>query len=218
MFRLKNAFAISLILSALPLILHCTTQSQPDNYTATLVVGGVEMHMARLKDNTRIENPILKGVVVLSYGNKKKTITMNTSKKKYFEEPTKEQPPTIYDRDVTIEKKAQGDEQINGHPCKVYDVTYYRKDKPNETYRAKVWEAFDLNGLAVKVEQASPDGSGVLVTTELKNVELNNAKPNMFEVPGDYVKAQDIDEVMGMPVIQDVKKGLKKLMDKLKDN
>ena len=205
-----------LIITTAMFTINCTSTNQPDNFTATFVAGGIEMPMARLQNRTRVENPILKGVITISLGDEKKTITMNTKKKMYFEEPMKDQPPSIYDSNVVIKKKHVGTEEINGYSCTVFDVVFYRKDNPEEKFEAKTWEAYDLKSLAIKTEMASPNGDGTTFTSEFKNVELGAAKVSMFEVPADYTLAEDLNDVMGFKAVQDVKKGFKSLMDKLK--
>jgi hypothetical protein len=216
---MKHTLKVMVSISFLTLFMGaCSHMGVPDNYTATLNVAGMKMPIARLGKNMRTGNPVMKDVVIISLGEEGKTITLSTQKKKYFEEKSKDTSPNIFDARTTIEKKHLTSEKIGDHPCEVYDATFYLPNHPDDKRQAKIWEAQDLNQLVIRVDIPSPDGSGTVLTTELQDIVLGNAKPDMFTIPADYMKADDINEVMGMPVLNDLKKGFKGLLNKMKNN
>ena len=110
----------------------------PDNFTATMVSSGMEMPMARMGTKSRVENPGMQDVVTISLGDVKKTIMMNKATKTYHEQPIqdREKTPNAYDPEMVIEKKKVGTDTIDGHPCIKYDAVFYRKNKPEEKYKA----------------------------------------------------------------------------------
>ncbi|MBF0119086.1 MAG: DUF4412 domain-containing protein [Desulfobacterales bacterium] len=176
---------------------------QPDNFTAKMVMEGMSMPMAKLGDKTRTENPMMKGMVIIHLGESGKTYVLSSSSKTFTEMPKQEEQPTIYDPRAVIEKKEIGKETIDGHPCIKYDTTFYMKDKPNEKYKAIMWEAQDLSGLPIQNEVTMPKdspmgGKGGKVVMKLKDIKMGAAKASMFEIPANYKKVNSIMEMMGM--------------------
>ena len=176
----------------------------PDNFTATMVSSGMEMPMANMGTKSRVENPGIKGLVSISLANAKKTIMMNTISKIYYEQPIqdREKAPNVYDPDVVFDKKKVGTDTIDGHPCIKYDSTFYRKSKPEEKYKATLWEAQDLKDFNIQTEVIVPanqkyQGSGGKMIMKFKDIKLGAATASMFEVPRDYKKVNSVQEVMG---------------------
>ena len=176
----------------------------PDNFTAKMVSSGMEMPMAKMGAKSRVENPAMQGLVTISLADTKKTIMMNTISKTYFEQPIREQEkaPNVYDPDVIFEKKKVGTDTVDGHPCIKYDSVFYRKSKPEEKYKATLWEAQDLKDFNIQTEMTVPanpkyPGSGGKMVMKFKDVKLGAATNAMFEVPRDYRKVNSMQEVMG---------------------
>lgn len=193
----------------------------PDNFTATMVTSGMEMPMARMGNKSRVENPGMKDVVTISLGDAKKSIMMNTAAKTYFEQPIqdRENTPNAYDPDMVLEKKKVGAETIDGHPCIKYDAVFYRKSKPEEKYKATLWEAQDLKDFNIQTEMTLPPnpnypGSGGKMVMKFKDVKLGAAKASMFEVPGDYTKVNSIPEVMGLGSMPNIEEMMKRMPKK----
>jgi hypothetical protein len=90
-----------------------------------------------------------------------------------------------------------------GSPCPRRPAGRRREetDTPSEKYKAVLWEAKDLGGLAIRNETTLPEGKvptgEQTVVTELKDVKLGAAKASMFEVPKDYRKVANMMEMMG---------------------
>jgi hypothetical protein len=174
----------------------------PDNYTATLILEGMSMPIAKMGEKTRSENPMLQGMVNLHLMDAKKMIMMSSANKTYLEQPLDpKETPMIDDPRVVVEKKELGSETINGHPCTKYDSVFFLKDNPSEKYKAILWEAKDMGGLIIRNETTLPPGkmgSGEhKVVSELRDVKLGAAKASMFEVPKDYRKVNNMMEMMG---------------------
>lgn len=193
----------------------------PSNFTAKMVTMGMEMPMAKMGTKSRVENPMMNGVVTISEAGSGKVIMMSTVNKTYFEQAEQEQAPEMDDPGVTVEKTKTGSETLDGHPCVKYDIVMYKKDKPEEKYRGRVWEATDLGGLAIRNEMDIPEGKpmGGAMIMELKEVKLGAATVSMFEVPADYRKVGSTMELMagagGYPGPEDIEK-MKEMMKNMR--
>lgn len=190
----------------------------PDNFTATMVMSGMEMPMAKMGTKTRTDNPAMKDLVTISLGEMKKTIMMNKGNKTYYEQPIQEREnvPNAYDPEMVIEKKKVGSETIDGHPCIKYDAVFYRKSRPEEKYSATLWEAQDLKEFNIQTEMILPPnpqypGSGGKMVMKFKDIRLGAAKASMFEVPGDYTKVNSAQEVMGFGGMENMVEMMKKM-------
>ena len=173
----------------------------PDNFTANMVMHEMAMPMAKMGNKMRAENPMMQGMVTITLTDEKKMIMMSTANKMYFEQPIRDERPSIYDSRAVIEKKKIGSETIDGHPCIKYDAVYYFKDQPAEKYKATIWEAQDLGGLVIKNEMIIPEdkrrGGPEKMVTEMKDIKVGGANPSMFEIPAGYKKASNMMELMG---------------------
>jgi hypothetical protein len=189
--------------------------SPPDNYTATMVMEGMTMPIAKMGNKMRTENPMMQGMVNIHFLDSGKMVMMSTANKTYMEQALEQdRAPSIDDPRVAIQKKPIGSETIDGHPCNKYDAVFYMKDKPAEKYRAIIWEAKDLGGLVIRNETNLPPekalGGKTKVVTELKDIKVGAAKSLMFEVPKDYRKVGNMMEMMGgMPKMDEMFKGMK---------
>lgn len=203
--------------------LGCTSEkaAPPSNYTAKMVTMGMEMPMAKMGAKSRVENPMMNGVVTISEVGSGKVIMMSTVNKTYFEQEKQEQAPQIDDPGVTVDKTKIGSETLDGHPCVKYDIVMYKKDKPEEKYHGRIWEAEDLGGLAIRHEMNIPEGtpgSGKMIM-ELKEIKLGAATASMFEVPADFRKVGSTMELMagagGYPGPEDIEK-MKEMMKNIR--
>jgi hypothetical protein len=163
----------------------------------------MEMPMARMGTKSLVENPGMQDVVTISLGDVKKTIIMNKATKTYHEQPIQdgEKTPNAYDPEMVIEKKKMGTDTIDGHPCIKYDAVFYRKNKPEEKYKATLWEAQDLKDFNIQTEMTLPPnpnfpGSRGKMLMKFKDIKLGAAKASLFEVPGDFKKVNSVQEVM----------------------
>jgi hypothetical protein len=189
-----------------------------DNFTAIMVSSGMEMPMAKMGTKSRVENPAMKGLVTISLADAKKTIMLNTAGKTYFEQPIQDQQsaPNIHDADMVFDKKKVGTDTIDGHPCVKYDAVFYRKSKPEEKYKAVIWEAQDLKEFNIQSEITVPPnpkhpGSGGKMVMKFKDIKLGAATASMFEVPGDYRKVNSMQEVMGFGGVGNIEELMKQI-------
>jgi len=199
------------------------TAAPPSNFTAKMVTMGMEMPMAKMGTKSRVENPMMNGVVTITEAGSGKVIMMSTVNKTYFEQTKQEQALEMDDPAVTVEKTKTGSDTLDGHPCVKYDIVMYKKDKPEEKYRGRVWEATDLGGLAIRNEMDVPEAKqmgGGTVVMELKEVKLGTATASMFEVPADYRKVGSTMELMagagGYPGPDDIEK-MKEMMKNMRE-
>ena len=219
MSRVSIRYLVSVIFLATVLFTGSSViAAPPDNFTATMVMSGMEMPMARMGTKSRTENPGMPGVVTISLGDMKKTIMMNTSNKTYLEQPLQDQErtPNAYDPDMVIDKKRVGTDTIDGHQCIKYDAVFYRKGKPEEKYKATLWEAQDLREFNIQTELTIPanpkdPGARGKMVMKFKDIKLGAAKASMFEVPGDYRKVSSVQEVMGMGSMEDMMEMMKRM-------
>ncbi len=209
------------LLAVFFIILSTVAQAAPpDNFTAKMVVMGISMPMAKMGNKTRIENVMVEGLVTISLMDQKKSLTMNTKNKTYFESAVNDKVPSVHDPRTVIEKKKIGTESFDGHPCIKYEAVFYLKEKPQEKFKAVIWEAQDLGGLPIRNEMAVPEGKkaggpGKLVT-EFKEIKVGAATAAMFDIPRDYKKVNSMNEVMGLGQPGDIKE-LMKQMQKMKN-
>ncbi len=202
-------------------VLGCASEktTAPDNFTARMVAMGIEMPMAKMGAKSRVENPMLNGIVTITSAGSGTVTMMSATNKAYFEQARKEDVPSIYDPDVVVEKTKTGSETIDGHSCVKYDIVMYKKDKPEEKYKGRAWEAEDLGGLAIRNEMDAPEKAGGVVVMELKDVKVGAATADMFTVPADYRKVNSMMELMagagGAPEMPDIEK-MKEMMKNMK--
>jgi hypothetical protein len=89
-----------------------------------------------------------------------------------------QQNPFSQAQDATIERSPAGTDTVDGHACKVENLTVTSRD--GKSTKMKVWEAGDLKGFPVKIEM--PSGHGP-VTIEYKDVRLNEPDASLFTHP-----------------------------------
>jgi len=193
--------ALCVLFTVLPL-----QAAPPDNFTAIMVTAGMEMPMARMGAKSRVENPAMKGLITVTLGDANKMIMLNSASRTYFEQPIQVQdqqdPPDIHAADMVVEKKKKGAGTIDGHPCIIYDAVMYRKSRPEERFKAVLWEAQDLNGFVIQTEftlpanPKRPGREGKVVVT-FREIQLGAATASMFEAPKDYKKVGSMTELMG---------------------
>ena len=82
--------------------------------------------------------------------------------------------------DNTFERTPVKKETIDGHVCQVEDVVIYHKKKIPPS-KMRVWEAEDLQGFPIKIENRRENGRHWIIRYE--NVELGPQDPTLFIVP-----------------------------------
>lgn len=176
--------------------------AEPTNYTATMVMMGMESPYAR--DGKKIRTEVGMGemgkMISLVRLDVKKSIMLNPDKKMYFEnvwqESKMQSDPAMFESDAnyTVNKVKVGSETIDKHPCIKYTMTITNK-KTGEKQTGTIWEATDLQNLVIKYEMTHNNKK---MTIEWKNVKLNTATADMFDIPAGYKKAESMMDLMGM--------------------
>jgi hypothetical protein len=197
---MKIKLGLTILITMALCIAYCFPE--PTNYTATMVTEKMQSNYAR--DGKKIRSEMEMGemgkMISIVRTDVKKNIMLNPAKKTYFENTWQESKmksdPSIFESDTKykVEKVKVGSETIDKHPCIKYTMTITNKET-SEKQTGTIWEATDLQNLMIKYES---EHNGKKMTTEWKNVKLNAATAEMFEVPAGYTKANSMMELMGM--------------------
>jgi hypothetical protein len=94
-------------------------------------------------------------------------------------------------KDATVSQVAAGEEKVEGHPCKVEDVTIQHQGRP--PIKLKVWEAQDLNGFPIKIVRAVQTKPGAVRTLLYHDVKLTPQDSSLFMHP------ENCDKGPGLP-------------------
>jgi len=197
---MKIKLGLTILISLVLCVAYCFPE--PTNYTATMVMMGKESPYAR--DGKKIRSEMDMGemgkMISIVRTDVKKNIMLNPAKKMYFEnvwqESKMKSDPAIFESDAKykVDKVKIGAETIDKHPCIKYTMTITNKET-GEKQTGTIWEATDLQNLVIKYEMTHNNQKTVI---EWKNVKLNTATADMFEVPTEYKKANNMMELMGM--------------------
>jgi hypothetical protein len=82
--------------------------------------------------------------------------------------------------DMTVTRSPAGKEIIDGHTCRLEDVTLASPSFPNPQ-KMRFWEAEDLEGFPIKVEFIVPGGHGPII--RYQDVVLGPQDPTLFVHP-----------------------------------
>ncbi|MFB3895696.1 MAG: DUF4412 domain-containing protein [bacterium] len=197
---MKLKLGLTIVIILVLCIAYC--YSEPTNYTATMVMEKMQSNYAR--DGKKIRSEMDMGemgkMISIVQTDVKKNIMLNPEKKMYFEnvwqESKMKSDPTIFQNDANykVDKVKVGTETIDKHPCIKYTMTVTNKTT-GEKQTGMIWEATDLQNLIIKYQMTHDNKT---MTIEWKNVKLNTATADMFEVPAGYKKANSMMELMGM--------------------
>ena len=102
-----------------------------------------------------------------------------------------------------IETTELGKEVVDGHPClkKQLVVT----DKSGKPSTVIVWNATDLKGCPVKMEQTSAETSA---TMYFKNISLDKPAASLFEPPANYKAYDNVQTMMQTEIMKRMGGGL----------
>jgi hypothetical protein len=81
-------------------------------------------------------------------------------------------------KDAKIERVPIGEENVEGHPCKVETVTIQHEGKP--PVKLKVWEAQDLKGFPIKIVREPQTPLGQPRTLIYRDIRLEPQDPSLF--------------------------------------
>jgi len=93
-----------------------------------------------------------------------------------------QQNPFAQPPDVTVERSSAGTDTVDGHACKVENVTVTQHSGPHagQATTMKVWEAQDLHGFPVKMEMQTARG---VMTMQYKDISLAEPDASLFVHP-----------------------------------
>jgi hypothetical protein len=79
---------------------------------------------------------------------------------------------------AAVDRSPAGNETIDGHSCKVENVTV--TPKQGQPVKMKIWEAEDLKGFPIKIEMPSSRGT---MTLQYKDISLAEPAASLFTHP-----------------------------------
>jgi hypothetical protein len=90
--------------------------------------------------------------------------------------------PFAQTQNAAVERSSAGTAVVEGHPCKVENLTITPHSGPRagQAIKMRVWEAQDLKGFPIKVETQTSHG---LITMEYKDVSLAEPAASLFAHP-----------------------------------
>lgn len=154
-------------------------------FSATIVVSGApsqtrgaqgSMKVYRSVDKMRTDMPGGMGYMIMELTQHTAYMVMNGMCMQTATQA--QQNPFAQAQDATIERSAAGTDTVDGHACKVENLTVTpRNGKPT---KMKVWEAQDLKGFPVKVEMQTDKGP---VTVEYKDISFDAPAASLFTHP-----------------------------------
>jgi hypothetical protein len=89
-----------------------------------------------------------------------------------------QQNPFAQTSDATVERSSAGTDTVDGHACKVENLTVTSHN--GKATKMKVWEAEDLKGFPVKVETQTDKGPFAI---EYKDISLDAPAASLFTHP-----------------------------------
>lgn len=172
----------------------------------------MEMPFARMGDLTLTETRLGPHLITINDARTRTTTILAPDSRKYFQQQAQESQLSPYGENTVMERKKVGDEDVQGHPCVKYEATYFSADDPERKFQATLWEAKDLQNLAIRIEMTKP----MPAVTEFKDVKIGNATADMFAIPEEYQAVNSMAELMGLPDVSSMEKEAEQGMKKVK--
>lgn len=178
------------ILAILVLAIVAQAQNPFDTFkqfSATAVMSGMpthggqgpgEMKIYRSGDKMRTTMPGGAGYMIMELSQHTGYMVMSNGMCMQTTSPT-QQNPFSQAQGATIERSSAGTDTVDGHACKVENLTITPHDGKQPS-KMKVWEAEDLKGFPIKIEMQSSHG---LVTMEYKDVSFSEPDASLFTHP-----------------------------------
>lgn len=101
--------------------------------------------------------------------------------------------------------KKAGKETLAGYKCQIYEGNIQEENSQFSPHM-KIWFSKKLN-YPIKSEITLPAPMGK-VTTYLEKITVGKQPDSLFSIPSGYVKAETMEEAMGMPNIGSFMKGI----------
>ncbi len=139
--------------------------------------GHGDMKIYRSGDQMRTSLPGGAGYTIMSLSQHTTYMVMGNSMCMQMT-PQGQQNPFAESQNATVERSAVGTDTVDGHSCKVENLTVTSRD--GKVTKMKVWEAEDLKGFPVKVEMQSGRGP---ITVEYEDVSFSEPDASLFTHP-----------------------------------
>jgi outer membrane lipoprotein-sorting protein len=177
------------ILAILCLAIVAQAQNPFDNFkqfSATGVMSGMPTHgrqgpgeikIYRSGDQMRTTLPGGAGYTIMSLNQHTNYMVMGNGMCMQMA-PQGQQNPFAESQNATVERSPAGTDTVDGHACKVENLTVTSRD--GKSTKMKVWEAEDLKGFPIKTEMQTSRG---LITMEYKDVSFNEPDASLFTHP-----------------------------------
>ena len=155
-------------------------------FSATVVMSGMPTHgregqgdmkIYRSGDKMRTSMPGGAGYMIMELSQHTGYMVMSNGMCMQMT-PQGQSNPFSQAQNATIERSPAGTDTVDGHACKVENLTVTPRD--GQPSKMKVWEAEDLKGFPIKIEMQSTRGP---VTIEYKDVSLNEPDASLFSHP-----------------------------------
>lgn len=106
----------------------------------------------------------------------------------YIENPS---PNKKSEPNSNIAMEAVGNETVDGHPCQEKLVTV--AEPGGHKTKVKIWYAADMDNFPIQVDVSSKEANVVI---QIKDVQLENPDPKVFELPEKCVRYKDVKAVL----------------------
>ena len=155
-------------------------------FSATGVMSGVPTHgrqgpseikIYRSGDQMRTTLPGGAGYTIMSLSQHTNYMVMGNGMCMQMA-PQGQQNPFAESQNATVERSPAGTDTVDGHVCKVENLTVTSRD--GKSTKMKVWEAEDLKSFPIKIEMQSSRGP---VTMEYKDVSFSEPDAALFTHP-----------------------------------
>jgi hypothetical protein len=171
-------------------------------FSATMVMSGMtagregagEMKIYRSGDKMRTDMPGGRGYMIADFDQKTNYMVMNGTMCMQMSSAPGHENPFSQAKNATIERSPAGTDTVDGHPCKVENVTVTPQN--GQPAKMKVWEAQDLKGFPVKVEMQSSKGP---ITVEYKDISLSEPDASLFTHPGNCRQMPNMPNMPNAP-------------------
>jgi hypothetical protein len=200
---LSNGYRTGLVVIVFAVtILALATAAQAQNpfetqkqFSATVVMSGMpaggpmaqgDMKIYRLGDKMRTTMGAM-GYMVMDLTQHANYMVMSTGMCMQMN-TTRQQNPFAQASDATIERSPAGTDTVDGHSCKVENLTV--TGKSGKPVKMKVWEADDLKGFPVKVEVQTDKGP---ISILYKDISFDAPAASLFTHP------DNCQQMGGMP-------------------
>ncbi len=179
-------------LLVVPAALHAQNPFAVKGFSATMVTTaeghqGMEMKIYKSDTAMRMDMPGGQGYMLTQTDTRTSYMVMGGGMCMEMTAPPQHGPnPFTTSTDAKVETSPAGTDTVDGHACKVENVTVTPKDGKPQTM--KVWLAEDLNGFPVKVEMQTQRGPVTLLYKDIKltapDAALMTHPANCHKMPG----------------------------------